>query len=81
MRQWYSMTCPQRGRLLLNPDKSGFGILQPRVKIASDSGRMTGKSESAGINRHVVGDERALGKEKANPSWPRVLQVISRGIA
>jgi hypothetical protein len=27
--------------------------------------------ESAGINRHVVGDERALQERKAaNPSWP-----------
>ena len=42
----------------------------------------TGESESAGINRHVVGDERALQERKAaNPSWPRVLQATSRGAA
>ncbi len=30
-----------------------------------------GASESAGINRHVVGDERALRERRvANPSWP-----------
>jgi hypothetical protein len=28
------------------------------------SGRMTGKPESAGINRHVVGDARALQERK-----------------
>ena len=40
-----------------------------------------GRPESAGINRHVVGDERALQERKAaNPSWPRVLQTISRGV-
>ena len=34
-------------------------------------GRRVGDSESAGINRHVVGDERALQERKAaNPSWP-----------
>jgi hypothetical protein len=43
--------------------------------------RIVGNPESAGINRHVVGDERALQERKAaNPSWPRVLQAISRGI-
>jgi hypothetical protein len=46
------------------------------------SGCIVGNPESAGINRHVVGDERALQERRAaNPSWPRVLQVISRGIA
>jgi hypothetical protein len=46
------------------------------------SGRVVGQPQSAGINRHVVGDERALQERKAaNPSWPRVLQAMSRGIA
>jgi len=41
-----------------------------------------GNAESAGLNRHVVGDERALRERKAaNPSWPRVLQAKSRGDA
>src|SRR5258707_10267416 len=32
---------------------------------------LVGLAESAGINRHVVGDERALQERKAaNPSWP-----------
>lgn len=32
------------------------------------------------MNRHVVGDERALQKRRtANPSWLRVLQGTSRG--
>jgi len=49
---------------------------------SDDSGRVGGNPESAGINRHVVGDERALRERRAaNPSWPRVLQAISRGIA
>ena len=41
---------------------------------------MVGYPESAGINRHVVGDEEPYGKEVANPSWPRVLQATSRGV-
>jgi len=37
--------------------------------------RLVGNSECAGINRHVVGDERALQERRtATPSWPRVLQ-------
>src|SRR5439155_15379836 len=47
-----------------------------------DGSRVTGKPKSAGINRHVVGDERALQERRAaNPSWPRVLQARSRGVA
>src|SRR5437899_8712770 len=39
------------------------------------TGRLVGKQECAGINRHVVGDERALQERRtATPSWPRVLQ-------
>ena len=42
---------------------------------------VVGNAESAGINRHVVGDEKALQERRAaNPSWPRVLQATSRGI-
>src|SRR5439155_19852663 len=38
-------------------------------------GRLVGNPECAGINRHVVGDERALQERRtATPSWPRVLQ-------
>src|SRR5258707_1106825 len=82
----------------LEIDQSGFGFRgvsratrtcgDPAFRGSSvhseccDSGRVVGNSESAGINRHVVGDERALQERKvANPSWPRVLQAISRGIA
>jgi hypothetical protein len=37
-----------------------------------------GKPECAGINGHVVGDERALQERRtATPSWPRVLQGTS----
>jgi hypothetical protein len=43
---------------------------------------VTANPESVGINRHVVGDERALQERRtANPSWPRVLQAASRGVA
>jgi hypothetical protein len=43
---------------------------------------ITAYPESVGINRHVVGDERALQERRvANPSWPRVLQAASRGVA
>jgi hypothetical protein len=34
------------------------------VRSPLHSGRMVGNSESAGINRHVVGDERALQERK-----------------
>jgi len=44
----------------------------------SSSFRDRGYTSSAGINRHVVGDERALQERStANPSWPRVLRVTS----
>jgi Glycosyl hydrolase family 20, domain 2 len=40
--------------------------------------RFDGHPESAGINRHVAGDERALQERRtANPSWPRVLRGSS----
>ena len=43
------------------------------VRAANSS--VVGKPECAGINRHVVGDERALQERRtATPSWPRVLQ-------
>src|SRR4051794_18783241 len=42
--------------------------------------RSRSDTKSAGLNRHVVGDERALQERRtANPSWPRVLQGSSRG--
>jgi hypothetical protein len=44
------------------------------VEVRNDS-RVVGKPECAGINRHVVGDARALQERRtATPSWPRVLQ-------
>ena len=53
-----------------------------RVRTANDAFYIVGISECAGINRHVVGDERALQERRvANPSWPRVLQAASRGVA
>src|ERR1700693_1961103 len=40
---------------------------------------LTAHPESVGINRHVVGDERALRERRtANPSWPRVLRIPSK---
>src|SRR6266851_10497502 len=57
----------------------GLLVLQ---RLATDSRaeldyvRMVGNSECAGINRHVVGDERALRERRtASPSWPQVLQA------
>jgi len=42
--------------------------------------RAGGYAECAGINRHVVGDERAPQERRAaNPSWPRILRRSSRG--
>jgi hypothetical protein len=42
---------------------------------------LTGIAECAGLNRHVVGDERALQERRtANPSWPRVLRGASRDV-
>jgi hypothetical protein len=37
---------------------------QGRIKEIEVTARMTGKPESAGINRHVVGDARALQERK-----------------
>ena len=34
---------------------------------------------SAGINRHGVGDERALHRRISDPRWPRVMRRRSRG--
>src|ERR1700704_803183 len=56
---------------------TSYRELNSAVLRHTDNERFVGKPESAGINRHVVGDERALQERKAaNPSWPRVLQVI-----
>jgi hypothetical protein len=43
-------------------------------------GRLTGEPECAGINQHVVGDERALQerKQRIHPGL-EFLQVTSRG--
>jgi NAD(P)-dependent dehydrogenase (short-subunit alcohol dehydrogenase family) len=42
--------------------------------------KRVGKPVCAGINRHVVGDERALQERRtANPFWPRLLRAASRG--
>src|SRR4029077_13373629 len=55
------------------PDSMHFKICR-KASSSDDCERITGNPESAGINRHVVGDERALQERKAaNPSWPRVL--------
>jgi hypothetical protein len=49
--------------------------------IAINSSRTVGNSECAGINRHVVGDARALQERRtATPSWPRVLQETARAV-
>jgi len=39
--------------------KRASGEFRPATNLP-DSGRMVGKPKSAGMNRHVVGDERAL---------------------
>src|SRR6266404_91392 len=52
--------------------KSDYGKLCEAC--TTNCGRMTTYSESVGINRHVVGDERALQERRvANPSSPGVL--------
>jgi hypothetical protein len=38
--------------------------LETGSRSAWDSGRMTGNPECAGLNRHVVGDARALQERK-----------------
>jgi hypothetical protein len=48
--------------------------------ICPTTSPLTGHPECAGLNRRVVGDERALQERRtANPSWPRVLRASSRG--
>src|SRR5712691_8784992 len=57
---------------------TNYPDLDSAVLRHRDNERFVGKPESAGINRHVVGDERALRERRAaNPSWPRVLQAMS----
>src|SRR5438105_11461971 len=59
---------------------SSVGLVPTNALVLTDRGnfRLVGNSECAGINRHVVGDERALRERRAaNPSWPRVLQATS----
>src|SRR5262245_19422493 len=47
-------------------------------RLVSAGGGDGGVTLSAGINRHVVRDERALQERRtANPSWPRVLRATS----
>jgi hypothetical protein len=57
--------------LLSTLQNSGASTYLSAGDTVHDCARVTGKPESAGINRHVVGDERALQERKAaNPSWP-----------
>jgi len=43
----------------------------PRARLVVDHYKDVGDSQSAGLNRHGVGDERALQERRvANPSWP-----------
>jgi hypothetical protein len=44
------------------------GTLRSRIDSAGVSGAVVGKpgTESAGINRHIVGDERALQKRRSD---------------
>src|SRR5262252_2672862 len=42
-------------------------VIGQRIQYFERSGRITGHPESAGINRHVVGDERAL-QERSSES-------------
>src|SRR5205807_8847031 len=61
----------------------GHAIASAAKRLRSDAllltnpinSRLVGNPECAGINRHVVGDERALQERRtATPSWTRVLQ-------
>jgi len=45
-------------------DKVGDSLKAPGSKDFLSSSRMRGNPESAGINRHVVGDARALQERK-----------------
>ena len=60
-----------------------FGLGKNNASGADCAGSvwLVGNPECAGINRRVVGDERALQERRtANPSWPRVLWGTSRGV-
>ena len=50
-----------------------------RFEPPPDSSRMVGNSESAGINRHVVGDERALQERSSESILALSLAAASRG--
>jgi hypothetical protein len=76
-------------RILFTPQEAALAVhmtLFPRPvdAIASDAGiplnethGNSGRVESAGINRHRVGDERALHKRSSYPLWPRVMCGLS----
>ena len=52
--------------------------LQQLSALRGGSSCIVGQPDAAGINRHVVGDERTLPERRAtNPPWPRVLQARS----
>lgn len=61
------------GHSILQSELSkGFSMnSQPSPALGPPGARRTGNRESAGVNRHVVWDERALQEGgAANPSWP-----------
>jgi DNA invertase Pin-like site-specific DNA recombinase len=63
---------------IASPRREGFERVLSAVALGEVG--IVGSWECAGINRHVVGDERALQERRtANPSWPRLLQGTSRG--
>src|SRR5260370_19533663 len=58
---------PKKQRMFSEEEKScldGYRDLPIRTCIIRHSERITGDSESTGINRHVVGDARALQERK-----------------
>jgi hypothetical protein len=70
---------PLDRRLELDPAVAASIDQRPREEYVRTA--WSANPECAGINRHVVGDERALQERRtANPSWPRVLQAASRGV-
>src|SRR5208337_1132650 len=70
-RRWNTAAVRRGSAVKMLRDAQGPDPMGPR-HAGPDSGRMTGHSESAGINRHVVGDERAgsaqAGGRRGDPS-------------
>ena len=74
----FPFVCPRCRVALVHPETFQRQLHDSINWILQASGDMGGW-QCAGINRHVVGNERVLRERSSKPSWPRVLRLWSRG--